>query len=146
MKWNAALILCLFLINGCSSNPTAVRGLELANVKFEQEYSPLRIVSIEHENGYLTRTVWAGDIGTTAFNQKYKDFVFDTIENNCGLTKSALKEVRVVSHERPTYYEVWVYHDQKNKKMDYTTGISVLMKYNEDTNKTDTSFNGECRK
>lgn len=134
-------------LSGCAGNPTAVRGAELANKDLLKERSPYRVdVKVFEGGGAVTSTVWAGTKGTSimeAADNTLKSDVWKFFEKQCGLHKSALREVRVVQHKHPFYYEVWVFNDKESKRDDETTGISLILNFSP-SGGTDINLVGSC--
>lgn len=129
-KYFVAFGICF--IFGCAGNPTAERGVEMANEKLHREKSPLRAnVKIFQDGGAVISKVWAGEKGSSIMamaDETLKQDVWKLFESKCGFSESELKEVRVVEHKPPFFYEVWVFNDAQSKRDDGTSGISLVLK------------------
>lgn len=132
---------------GCSGNPTAVRGGEIANKKLHESRSPVRIeVKVFDGGGAVMSEIWAGKKGESII-QSADEILKNDIVNSfkkCGFEASSLKEVRVVEHKHPFYYEVWVFNDTESKRTDKMTGISLILTFPKEGG-TDINLNGKCR-
>lgn len=137
----------ILLVTACATVDTGSRLADQQNLKLEAAYLPTRVKYTALPGGASTfeTGIWAGTVGTTAANQRYQEMIFQTFREKCGLEKSALKEVRVVKHEAPVWYEVWVFNNPASGRPDKTSGMAVVMKFDEQTNRTDVSFNGGCK-
>lgn len=140
------LIIFVIFLAGCSVTSSPPRQVQRFNDTQEANYQPTRMKFTAHKNGASSfeMGVWAGLPGETAANERYKNEIFKKFIDQCGLEKSALKEVRVVKHEPPIWYEVWVFNSQSSKRYDKSIGMSVVMKFDDTTNITSVSFYGEC--
>jgi hypothetical protein len=114
-------------ILGCSSTPQVGDAVWRSNAKLARQYSPFRIVP--HSDGTFSRN-WAGEPGRsiTEDTPGLKRDVLRGFRSSCGFTAKQLIETRVVRHEDPDYYEVWVFADPASRRKDRTTGISVILK------------------
>ena len=132
---------------GCSGNPTAVRGGEIANKKLNDSRSPVRVeVKVLDGGGAVMSEIWAGKKGTSIIesaDEVLKNDIFNAYQK-CGFEASALKEIRVVRHKHPFYYEVWVFNDPQSRRTDKTTGISLVLTFPKEGG-TDINLNGNCR-
>ena len=145
-KFLSTLLIISFL-SGCTGNPTAVRGEELANKNLYKDRSPVRVeVKVLEGGGAVISRVWAGTKGTSIINSAdniLKNDVSKLFQEKCGLQESDLKEVRVVEHNHPFYYEVWIFNDAKAKRFDGETGISLVLNF-PPTGGTDINWVGDC--
>ena len=53
-------------------------------------------------------------------------------------------ETRIVSHENPTYYEVWVFKDKLSKRKDKTSAVSIILTQVPNGGGVDIAFKGSC--
>ncbi|MDQ6955730.1 MAG: hypothetical protein Q9M21_00895, partial [Mariprofundaceae bacterium] len=70
--------------------------------------------------------------------------IFRTIQKNCQLSEEDLKEIRIVSHNNPVFYEIWVFNDKLSKRKDKTSGLSVIMTQLANGGGVDMNFIGRC--
>lgn len=136
------------LLFGCSGNPTAIRGVEIANKKLHKERSPIRLnVEVFEGGGAVMSPVWAGEKDASIINfadETLKADIYKLFQEKCGFQKTDLKEVRVVEHKPPFYYEVWVFNDTQSKNADGTTGVSLILNLPA-SGGTDINLIGNCR-
>ena len=113
----------------------------------EAAKKPTRAVYKVHPDGStnLTFGVWAGEPGETAASEEYQQKIFNYFEENCNMKRSNLKEVRVVRHNPPVWYEVWVFHDENSPRQDKTFGRSVVYEYLPEKNWTNLYIIDECK-
>lgn len=93
------------------------------------------------------RPVWAGEKGASIINvadDTLKADIYKLFQEKCGFQKADLKEVRVVEHKHPFYYEVWVFSDTQSKNADGTTGVSLILNFPA-SGGTDINLIGNCR-
>lgn len=143
----SGLFLATALLAGCSGNPSATAGAQVANRDLEKEFSPVRFVTrAVGERTSLTTAEWAGTPGQsiTAGAQQVRADILQALRQNCGLEESQLAEVRVVKHRAPLFYEVWVFKDPLSKRDDGMSGLSVVMKQLPDNGGVDFSIRGAC--
>jgi len=131
---------------GCSTSPAMNNRVQQFNAAQEAQYSPTRAELKELPGGVsnLEFGVWAGVPGESAANAAYRKRIFDSFRTQCGFDESQLKEVRIVKHDPPIWYEVWVFNNPESQRPDNTSGLSVVMRFNPMTNITNTSFRGDC--
>lgn len=140
--------LCAVLLAGCSAS-SGLRGqVDQYNQAQERQYSPFRAVFKEGPGGSTSMVMgaWAGVVGSTAANAEFQQRIFATFQENCGLARDMLREVRVVRHAPPAeWYEVWVFNDPTSRRGDKTSGMSVVMRYDPPSNRSEVSFHGKCQ-
>lgn len=136
------------VLAGCSANAGLRAQVDRFNQAQEQQYSPFRAVFKEGPGGSSSMEMgaWAGTVGSTAANAEFQQRIFRTFQDNCGLARDMLREVRVVRHAPPTeWYEVWVFNDPTSRRWDKTSGMSVVMRFDSASNRSEVSFYGKCR-
>ena len=141
------LILLAVSLSGCVALNSSFNPAISYNEKQEAAFQPTRAEYTTFNNGassVLSFGVWAGDLGVTAANDQYQVLIYEKFEQNCGLHKDDLKEIRIVKHEPNFWYEVWVFNDDQSQRSDKTSGMSVVMKYAPDTNITEVNLIGNC--
>lgn len=144
----AMVWLCAAMVAGCSGVSGPQAQVNQYNLVQEKQYSPMRAQYKAGKGGAFSMEMglWAGEVGSTAANAHYQQAIFDAFEKNCGLARADLREVRVVRHAPPTeWYEVWVFNDQASRRFDKASGMSVVMRFDPATNRTNVSFQGNCR-
>lgn len=141
------LFLLVAFLSGCSFAPVMNDQVQEFNAAQEAKFEPTRARYTKLKGGAFSLEfgIWAGVPGETAANEVYKRKILDGFKSQCGFEESALKEVRVVRHEAPIWYEVWVFNNPLSKRPDKTSGMSVVMNYNQSTNITNVSFHGSCK-
>ncbi|MGE4542955.1 MAG: hypothetical protein AB7D06_02485 [Pedobacter sp.] len=139
-----ASFLTVFALSGCSTTSDLKKYVEEINAEQEAKYSPIRTKFTDHGDGKTSMEfpVWAGTVGESAFHDQFKDTIFEAFSSNCGFEKDSLKEFRIVKHDPPVWYEVWVFNDPNSKRLDKTSGISVVVRHNTETNYTKAYFYG----
>ena len=147
MKKLFVILLVSVLLISCSSTQRMNGFVESHNVQMAAAKKPTRAAYKTSSNGSSNMKfgVWAGKPGVTAASPQYQEVIFNYFDEKCGFKKSALKEVRVVSHEPPTWYEVWVFNDEKSERSDKTFGRSVVFKYLQESNTTHLNIIEECK-
>jgi len=142
MKKLVLFLVFLSVLSGCTLRNSMDGVVVTQNKDLERAGRPVRVAYTKQPGGIgnLDYGVWAGQPGTTVANKQYRDFIFNYFETKCGLKKSDLKEVRIVSHNKTVWYEVWVFNDEKSIRPDKTSGRSVIMKYIPEENSTDVTF------
>lgn len=135
------------ILAGCSTTSGLKQQVQHLNAAKEARHEPTRAQFKELGNGAseVELGIWAGIPGTTAANAEYRRKIFDSFKSSCGFDESDLKEVRVVKHAPPMWYEVWIFNNPKSRRPDKTTGISVVMTFNPTTNITKINFIGSCK-
>lgn len=145
-RYLVALLGISFLF-GCAGNPTAEAGVEMANESLHKEKSPLRAdIKIFEDGGAVISKVWAGEEGSSIMefaDETLKQDVWKLFKNKCGFNESDRKEVRVVEHKPPFFYEVWVFNDARSGRDDGTSGISLILRV-PSTGGTDMELVGVC--
>ncbi|HEY9135860.1 MAG TPA: hypothetical protein VIM85_08705 [Pseudomonadales bacterium] len=141
------LILITAFLAACSTAHVMNKQVQQFNAAQEEKFQPTRARFTELKGGVtnLEFGVWAGTPGETAANPEYRRKVLDRLESHCGFDESSLKEVRVVKHEPPIWYEVWVFNNPASKRHDKTSGFSIVFEFNPSANTTTTSFYGSCQ-
>ena len=134
------------LIVGCSSISGMQSQVDTMNRQLESNYSPVRAKLTNFDGGAtgLQVGVWAGESGDTVFHEKQQELIFENIEKHCGYKKESLYEVRVVRYTETQWYEVWVFNNPESKREDKKSGVSVLVRFNPQTQLTQTSFPAGC--
>jgi hypothetical protein len=140
-------ILLVAILSGCSTSFVLDKQVQQINAAQEAKFQPTRVKFTELKGGgsNLEFGIWAGTPGETAANPEYRRKIFDAFNSQCGFLESSLKEVRVVKHEPPIWYEVWVFNNSASKRPDKTSGLSVVMDFNPVTNITKVAFYGTCQ-
>lgn len=140
--------LCAALLAGCSANAGLRAQVDRYNQAQEQHYSPFRAVFREGPGGSSSMEMgaWAGIAGVTAANAEFQQRIFQAFQDQCGLARDQLREVRIVRHSPPTeWYEVWVFNDSSSRRWDKTSGLSVVMRFDPASNRSEVAFYGKCR-
>lgn len=141
------IVLFVIFLSGCGGNPTAMRSGEMANNNLYKSRSPVRVdVKILEGGGAILSQVWAGEKGISIIDtaeETIKNDVWKLFTENCGFSKSDLREVRIVEHKHPFFYEVWIFDDQKSKRKDGQSGISLILNVSA-TSGTDITLVGGC--
>ncbi|MGE4542959.1 MAG: hypothetical protein AB7D06_02505 [Pedobacter sp.] len=142
MKKIVIFLILFCTLSGCALKNEIDAIVATQNKDLERAGRPVRVAYTKQPGGVgnIDYGVWAGQPGTTVANKQYQDFIFNYFETKCGLKKSDLKEVRVVSHNKPIWYEVWIFSDEKSIRPDKTSGRSVIMRYIPEENATDVFF------
>lgn len=141
------LLIFSLILAGCTTTSGESKQVQKYNDAQEAVYGPTRAKFTRYDDGAtsLEFGAWAGTVGMSVANDKHKNKTFEVFKKQCGLDKSALKEVRVVKHEPPVWYEVWVFNNPLSKRHDKESGMSVVMKYDASANITNTFFYGKCK-
>jgi hypothetical protein len=142
MKKIVIFLVFLCGLSGCALKNNMDDIVATQNKDLERAGRPVRVAYTKQPGGggNLDYGVWAGQPGTTMANKQYRDFIFNYFEEKCGLKKSDLKEVRIVSHKDPFWYEVWIFNDENSIRPDKTSGRSVIMQYIPEENSTNVTF------
>lgn len=130
---------------GCA-NPLE-HTIENSNAAFEKQHQAYRYLKVE-EQGVHSRYQLepAGNrlqtiaVGSTVLLSD----IFRGLNQKCGFEKSDLVETRVVSHQHPRYYEVWVFNDVLSERADKKSAVSVVLDVYPNNGGTDISFSGSC--
>jgi len=149
MKNNYILLLLTLLLSslvftGCiSSGQNQMNSL---NQNLQKSKAPIRYVRTKSDSIEMYKEEWAGKPGKsiTLNSKSLENDVFKLIEEHCGLKKSQLIETRVVSHNPPDFYEVWVFQDPLSKRDDKTSGLAITFKDLGPNQGTDFYVNGNC--
>ncbi len=141
------ILLIAALLSGCASAPQGNPALDSYNKTEESQFSPVRARFTDKGNGATATEfgVWAGEAGQSVATGALRDNIFRSFQDGCGFPPTALKEVRVVKHAPPLWYEVWVFHDAKSQRPDKTSGMSVVLRFDQASNQTQVSFYGACK-
>lgn len=143
-----ARLLPALLLAGCAASSGLRDQVDARNRQLEARYAPTRIVLKEGPGGAtsIETGAWAGVVGSTAANDVFRERIFAELRQACGYERSDLREVRVVRHAPPTeWYEVWVFHDPASDRPDKSSGISIVLRYDPLTNRSNVSSYGGCR-
>ena len=132
-----SLILVIALLAGCAADPAA--QTHKLNAALDAQYSPMRYQYSQTGSVMRLETALAGEVGQTVANDETRRAILDYMRSNCGFDEKALRDVRVVRHQPPVWYEVWVF-DSSAQGGRGATGVSVVMTYRPDIDKTDISF------
>lgn len=130
-------ILVFAVLAGCAGNPA--QQTDKLNAALDAQYSPVRYKYSQMGSALHIETVLAGEPGHSAANDDIRRAALDYIESHCGFDEQSLKQVRIVRHLPPVWYEVWVF-DSSAQGGRGATGISVVMNYRPEIDKTDVSF------
>jgi hypothetical protein len=116
------------------------------NESLQESKSPVRYLRVKSDSLEMYKAEWAGKPGKSiVFNSKIlENDVAKLIEEHCGLKKSQLLETRIVSHNPPDFYEVWVYQDPLSKRDDKTSALAITFKDLGPNRGTDFNVNGNC--
>lgn len=141
------LMISATIFSGCTGNPTNNAALRSANQALENQFSPLRYVATPSDSGgSIANVEWAGVPGKSISElapQVRRD-IFGAIMKNCGLQSSALTETRIVKHDAPVFYEVWVFNDPLSKRTDNKSGLSVVMTQLPNGGGVNIRYYGDC--
>ncbi len=144
-KTLSTLIALIFMLSGCGNSLSS--QMDIQNENLAKEYMPTRLHKVTStSNADMYESHWAGKEGRSiALNSKllYSD-VLKAFKQGCGFKKSDLIQTRIVSHEIPVFYEVWLFKDAKSKREDKTSGLSVVMKQLPNNGGTDINIYGQC--
>lgn len=143
------LIIVTFLyafIIGCSSVSWMQYEVDKINSQLESSYAPVRAKLTSYGGGAtgLQVGLWAGEPGVTAFHEQQQALIFENIQKNCGYKEESLVEFRIVKHTETLWNEVWVFSNPESKREDKQSGVSVLVRFNPQTQMTQTSFPTGC--
>jgi len=149
MKRKNSIILVVTMLTslvftGCiSSGQSQMNSL---NENLQKSKAPIRYVRTKSDSVEMYKEEWAGRPGKSiTLNSKIlENDVLKLIEEHCGLKKSQLIETRVVSHNPPDFYEVWVFQDPLSKRDDRTSGLAITFKDLGPNQGTDFNVNGNC--
>ena len=139
------LILTFALLSGCAGSGGLAQQTSKLNAALEAQYAPLRYEYAQMGDVSRVSTVLAGEVGQTAASEVFQQAILAHIKASCGFDAEALKEVRVVRHQAPVWYEVWVFDPAPRKEGSSGTGVSVVMTYDAGTGITDLSFRGPAK-
>lgn len=131
---------------GCSITPLEVRVAERTNKELHESRSPVRVNVVVLGGGFTAASqIWAGKKGESVIQSSEEILKNDIINSfkECGFDASSVKEVRVVEHKHPFYYEVWVFSDAQSEREDKMTGISLILT-SPKTGGTDINIRGNC--
>lgn len=140
-------LLCMItFFTGCSNSlqNTAISSM---NKKIENTNQPYEFVKYKDTNraSYYSNTKIRGEKGKSIVSS---EVLFNDIMRNiylkCDYTEFDLVEKRVVLHDNPYFYEVWVFRDEKSKTKDKTTALGINMKQLQNGRGTDFSIIGNC--
>jgi len=131
-----------------ASNANALEGsIKVANSAAAESYKPGRLVLSEStDKTDIYTSQWAGKTGKTIalVSEQVLADVVAWVKRDCGFELSDLKETRIVAHEPPVFYEVWVFNDKKSKREDGTSALSVVLKQLPNAGGVDVNFYGQC--
>ncbi len=150
--WHAVGILVMFaLLQGCVAvNPQSASGLETidkANHKFIAKQWPYRLrLAVKNRKQSMYVLEPAGAVGKTIASNSpgVMEDIYHAIKQRCGFEKSALRSIRIVSHQYPQFYEVWEFYDPLSKMHNKTSALTVILKVGPDDKSTDIILNGVC--
>ncbi|ADG94486.1 conserved hypothetical protein [Arcobacter nitrofigilis DSM 7299] len=144
--FNMGLLCMITFFTGCSNSlqNTAISSM---NKKIENTNQPYEFVKYKDTNraSYYSNTKIRGEKGKSIVSS---EVLFNDIMRNiylkCDYTEFDLVEKRVVLHDNPYFYEVWVFRDEKSKTKDKTTALGINMKQLQNGRGTDFSIIGNC--
>lgn len=130
------------LIFGCATSSLK----ETLNGQLIQDKAPYRYVEVVNKKDHKRMVEkWAGEKGLSiAENSPFKNKILKLIEDHCGHKEFDLTETRIVSHKNPVWEEVWVFNDEKSKREDKTSGLTVLITYSPQTNLSNIDMLSNC--
>ena len=146
-RYLLTIILSSMIFSGCAGNPASDAALRSANQALENQFSPLRYVSTPSDSGgSIANVEWAGVPGQSISERapQVRQDIFGAIMRNCDLQSSALAETRIVKHEVPTFYEVWLFNDPLSERTDKKSGLAVVMKQLPNGGGVDIQYYGDC--
>lgn len=144
------LLTFVILLSSCASNPdgsNAQLQVQQSNLEWEKKRSPLRSQYTEFEDGSSVLSfVWAGLPGDSIAMRSdvLLDDIITGLRSQCGYQPKDLLETRIVKHEHPVYYEVWVFKDENSNREDRTSGVTVYLEALPDGGGTDINYYGNC--
>jgi len=146
-RYLSIVLFAAMFFSGCAGNQTSDTALRSANQTLENQFSPFRYVVTPSDGGRPVANVeWAGVPGKSLSElapQVRRD-IFGAIMKNCGLQSSALTETRIVKHDAPVFYEVWVFNDPLSKRTDNKSGLSVVMTQLPNGGGVNIRYYGDC--
>lgn len=135
----------LAFLASCASNPTANSGAEIANKRFAEQLLPMRVKAKDVEGGGSVMTYyWAGTMGESVATPVVEKDIYKMININCDYNPEDLKQVNIVRHQYPMFYEVWVFNDKESRREDKTSALSVILKALPNNGGTDINTIGSC--
>lgn len=135
----------LAFLASCAGNPTANSGAEIANKRFAEQLFPMRVKARGVEGGgSVMMYYWAGTMGQSVATPVVEEDIYKMININCHYSPSDLKQVNVVRHQYPMFYEVWVFNDKESRREDKTSALSVILKALPNNGGTDINTIGSC--
>lgn len=146
-RYLLTLIFSFMTLSGCAVNSTNNAALRSGNQALENQFSPFRYVAESSDDGGSVATVeWAGVPGKSISERapSVRKDIFNAIVSNCDLHSSELDEVRIVKHDVPVFYEVWVFNDPLSERSDSKSGISVVMTQLPNNGGVDIRYYGDC--
>ncbi|WP_428024241.1 hypothetical protein [Arcobacter sp.] len=143
---NVGLLFIITLFTGCyrSLDNATISSM---NKNIENTNQPYEFEKYKDTNSasYYSNTKIRGEKGKSIVQS---ELLFNDIMRNiylkCDYTEFDLVEKRVVSHEVPYFFEVWVFRDEKSKTKDKTTALGINMKQLANGNGVDFSIVGNC--
>ncbi|WP_417216982.1 hypothetical protein [Alcanivorax sp.] len=146
-RYLLTIILSSIIFPGCAVNPSSDAALRSANQALEDQFSPFRYMATPSDSGgSIAHVEWAGVPGQSISERapQVRQDIFGAIMRNCDLQSSALAETRIVKHEVPTFYEVWVFNDPLSERTDKKSGLAVVMKQLPNGGGVDIQYYGDC--
>lgn len=137
----------IFFIFGCTGHSSLNSSIRIVNQSLENQFSPMRLVIQKTGGGFVTKGEWAGRPGLSLVELAEPILRSDLtrfIKEKCGFVESQLLERRIVRHENPIFYEVWIYDDPESERDDKKSGITVVMKQLPKGGGIDVVFPGDC--
>lgn len=134
-----------FFMSGCIS---AIQNqVNMQNKTLKNDQMPIRLYKVKStKKADFYESNWAGEKGRsiTLNSQVVYNDVLKGIKQACGFEANDLVETRIVSHENPVFYEVWVFKDQLSKREDKTSALSVILTQVPNSGGVDIAIKGRC--
>jgi len=143
------MVLVGVALQGCAGKQNQIeRTFNDQNKKLAAEKLPIRFVKlpVSNEKYVAYGEEWAGVAGESITNRSklLKADVMGAFKKHCQFPENDLREIRVVSHNPPVFYEVWIFNDKLSKRKDKTSAISVIMKQLSAMGGVDFNLIGRC--
>jgi hypothetical protein len=140
--------LLILILGGCVSSTE--RQIMQQNEKLAENFAPTRMVSRGNPfTGIAITKRWAGTPGTSVVEgaeERLREDVWASFRKACGYTREDLRETRIVRHEPPLFYEVWVFEDpEASPRVDDRLGMSLILRRTPEQGGTDIRLKGDCR-
>jgi len=134
------------VLGGCTWHTE--RRVQQQNERLAEKLEPVRMDYKGNPfTGSTITRVWAGTPGTSTLetaDATLREDVWASFRQACGYEREDRKQVRIVRHDPPLAYEVWVFQDPDSNRVDNTVGLSLILRSTPERGGTDIRIKGDC--